>query len=138
MSCRPGLTNVPWPERVRASVVGFLASWWMGIPIGIPVASAGFLQRDARQMRRALIWSLAVLVAVTLLAGLAGLLIDWLVTRDLATVRGLSDFVRSGVQNPRAFLRAGFMHDASYLGGVLGIPAAWVLHLWWRYGRSGE
>ena len=28
-----GFVDMPLPERVRASMVGFLASWWMGIPI---------------------------------------------------------------------------------------------------------
>lgn len=133
-----GLTDVPWPERVRASVVGFLASWWMGIPIGLIVGAGGFLQRDARQMQLALAWSLVVLVAVTLLIGLAGLLVGWVFTRNPANVDRLTNFVRPGVENPRAFLCAGFMHDASYLGGVLGIPAAWVLHLCWRFGKSGK
>lgn len=132
------LTDVPWPERVRASVVGFLASWWMGIPIGLLVGAGGFLQRDARQMRLTLAWSLVVLVAVTLLIGLAGLLVGWVFTRDPANVNRLTNFVRPGIDNPREFLCAGFMHDASYLGGVLGIPAAWVLHLCWRFGKSGE
>ena len=33
-----GLTELELPERVRASMVGFQASWWMGIPIGMPSA----------------------------------------------------------------------------------------------------
>jgi hypothetical protein len=36
------------PERIRAAEVGFLASWWMGIPLGLVCGSAGFIQRSAR------------------------------------------------------------------------------------------
>ncbi len=133
-----GLTEVPWPERVRASVVGFLASWWMGIPIGILVGAGGFLQRDPREMRRALLWSLVVLVSVTLLVGLAGLVSAFVTSIEPERVERWGRFVPKDVTDVRAFMCAGWMHNASYLGGVLGIPAAWVLHLCWRYGRSGE
>src|SRR5262249_1358281 len=32
------------PERIRAAKVGFLASWWMGVPLGLLCGSAGFVQ----------------------------------------------------------------------------------------------
>src|SRR3982751_6567141 len=68
-----GFVDTPLPERVRASMVGFLASWWMGIPIGILVGAAGFIQRDYRQMFRVSLWSFGLVVVVTLLFGLCGL-----------------------------------------------------------------
>ena len=52
-----GLTDIPLPNRVRASIVGFLASWWMGIPIGLLVGAAGFIHRDHREMLRVTLWS---------------------------------------------------------------------------------
>jgi hypothetical protein len=42
------------PERIRAAKVGFLASWWMGIPLGVLCGSAGFVQRSPALMLRAL------------------------------------------------------------------------------------
>src|SRR3982751_3444371 len=64
-----GFTDIPLPERVRASMVGFLASWWMGIPIGLLVGAVGFIHRDHRQMLRASVWSLLVTVGFNLLFG---------------------------------------------------------------------
>src|SRR5216684_3153776 len=69
-----GFIDTPLPERVRASMVGFLASWWMGIPIGLLVGVAGFIHRGPRRMLRTSLWSLLVTVAFTLLFGLGGLL----------------------------------------------------------------
>src|ERR1700676_2970104 len=54
------------PERIRAAEVGFLASWWMGIPLGLLCGSAGFVQRSPALMRRALSWSLLAIPAFTL------------------------------------------------------------------------
>src|SRR5258708_39967535 len=45
-----GFVDTQLPERVRASMVGFLASWWMGIPIGLLVGAAGFMHRGPRRM----------------------------------------------------------------------------------------
>ncbi len=39
-------------------MVGFLASCWMGIPIGLLVGAAGFIHRGPRQMLRVSCWSL--------------------------------------------------------------------------------
>src|SRR5438874_12501727 len=69
-----GFVDTPLPERVRASMVGFLASWWMGIPIGLLVGAAGFIHRGHRQMLRVSLWSLLATVVFTLLFGLCGLI----------------------------------------------------------------
>ena len=44
------LLDTDLPERIRVAEVGFRASWWMGIPLGIFCGSAGFLQRSPAQM----------------------------------------------------------------------------------------
>ena len=120
------------PERVRAARVGFLASWWMGIPLGLLCGSAGFVQRSPALMRRALIWSLLVITSFTLTIALAGLVYGWWQTRmiDLASYRGW--FIPPDVRELRRFLCAGYMHNSAYLGGVLSIPAAWLFHLVFR------
>src|SRR4051812_49567055 len=61
-----GLLDPEVPERVRAAWVGVLASWWMGIPLGLFAGAAGFAQRTPSQMSRALLWSLPLLVGFTL------------------------------------------------------------------------
>ena len=120
------------PERLRAAGVGVLASWWMGIPLGVLTGAAGFLHRDPRQMRRALLWSLPFVVAVTLAFALGGLAFGVMrtVPVDLASYRGL--YIPAGVEDPAAFLRVGYMHNFAYLGGAAAVPAAWIFHLAYR------
>ncbi len=124
-----GFINTPLPERVRASMVGVLASWWMDIPIGILVGAAGFIHRDARRMLRVSLWSLLVTVAFTFLFGLGGLLYGYIRTAqiNLAEYRGW--FIPDDVTDMRRFLCAGYMHNSSYLGGVLAILVAWAFHI---------
>jgi len=123
------LTDSPLPERVRASMVGFLASWWVGIPIGLLVGAAGFIHRGHRRMLRVSLWSLLIAVGFTLLFGLCGLLYGYLETEhiDVAEYRGW--FIPKDVTDLRRFLCAGYMHNSSYLGGLLAILVAWAFHI---------
>ena len=123
------LGDSPHVDRVRAAIVGLLASWWMGVPVGILVGFAGFIHRGAGQMLRMLLWSMCVAVAFTLLFGLGGLLYGYLQTEhiDLADYRGW--YVPADVMNVRRFLCAGYMHNSSYLGGALAILVAWAFHI---------
>ena len=124
-----GFVDTPLPERVRASMVGFLASWWMGVPIGLLVGAAGFIHRGHRRMLKVSLWSLLVTVGFTLLFGLCGLLYGYFQTQhiDVAEYRGW--FIPDDVTNLRRFLCAGYMHNSSYLGGVLAILVAWAFHI---------
>ena len=60
------LNDSPLPERIRASLVGFLAAWWMGIPLGLLIGAAGFMHHGHRRMLRVLLWSLAIATTFTL------------------------------------------------------------------------
>jgi hypothetical protein len=123
------LTDSPLPERVRASMVGFLASWWMGIPIGLLVGAAGFIHHGHRRMLRVSLWSLMVTVGFTFLFGLCGLLYGYLRTEHIDPAEYRWWFIPKDVTDLRRFLCAGYMHNSSYLGGVLAILVAWAFHV---------
>jgi len=124
-----GLVESRLPARILASIVGFLASWWMGIPIGLLVGGMGFIQSEPARMLRVSLKALVVVVGVALLVGLAGLACGWVQTThiDVAEYRGW--YIPDDVTDLRRFLCAGYMHNASYLGGVLGIPVAWAYQI---------
>jgi hypothetical protein len=130
------LLDTNLPDRFRAGEVGFLASWWMGIPLGILCGLAGFIQRSPTLMWRALIWSLPVIATFTFAIALAGLAYGWRRTGtiNVASYRGW--FVPPDAIELRRFLCAGYMHNAAYLGGGLSIPAAWLFHLTFRARNS--
>ena len=117
------------PERFRAAEVGVLASWWMGIPLGLLTGVAGFIQKSPEQMRRALLWSLVVIVGFALTFALCGLLYGYFQTAELNLGAYQGWFIPKDLEQPRNFLCAGYMHNSAYLGGLLAVPAAWVFHL---------
>lgn len=121
-----GLTDAAIPERVRASTVGFLASWWMGIPIGVLAGLAGFIQPNYRRMLRVSLWSIVTAMVFTLLFGLGGLVYGWLQTRHIDAAAYSDWYIPNNLVNLRRFLCAGYMHNASYLGGTISILVAWI------------
>ena len=125
------LLDTNLPDRFRAAEVGFLASWWMGIPLGVLCGSAGFIQRSPPLMRHALIWSLLVIATFTCGPCLRVVPNG---TIDLARYRGW--FIPPDVHELRRFLCAGYMHNAAYIGGGLSVPAAWLFHFIFRARNS--
>jgi len=123
-----GLMNAAIPQRLRAAEVGFLASWWMGWPLGIFTGIAGVIHRDAATMRRALLWSIPVICAFTLLFALCGLVIGYFQTAHLNFANYSTWYIPANLEQPRRFLCAEYMHNSAYLGGLLAIPVAWIFH----------
>jgi hypothetical protein len=133
-----GLLDEAVPERWRVAIVGFGASWWMGIPLGVLCGVAGFIQRSPGLMIRALLWSLPLLAAFTLTLALTGLAYGWFKTTtiDLADYRGWR--IAPDVEHLRRYLCVGYMHNWAYVGGDLSIPAVWLFHVgfWLRHRRK--
>jgi hypothetical protein len=75
-------------------------------------------------VKKLLVYLLIVVLSL-FVAGLYG----WLQTEhiELAEYRGW--FIPKDVTNLRRFLCAGYMHNSSYLGGLLGILVAWAFHV---------
>lgn len=120
------------PARVRVAEIGFLASWWMGIPLGLFTGLAGFIHPDAGHMKRALWISLPVIVGCTLLCAPCGLLISFLNTAELDLADYPLRYIPPDLEQPRRFICAGTMHNFAYAGGAFSIPIAWLFHAFYR------
>lgn len=121
-------------ERIRAAEVGFLASWRMGLYIGILSGVAAFHHKTNGQMRAGLLWSLLVIASFTLAFALAGLAYGFSQTGNLTLEAYNGWFIPDALENPRRFICAGYMHNAAYLGGAVSIPVAWIFHfLFYRH-----
>lgn len=115
--------GVPWAyetPRLGAAYVGALATWWMGILVFIVLGFFGFMFHSPRQMAGNLSKSFLVVILVALLTGFAGLALGYYQVNE-KTVSHYTQWVRPGVTNPVQFIRVGFMHNASYLGGLIGL-----------------
>jgi len=109
---------------------GFVATWWVGLPLGTGLAIAARAGRrpklGARDLVPSLIRLMGVMYAVAALAGLIGLFtaqagIFHLVPRLAARVPP---------ERHIAFLICGWAHSASYLAALVGGITLWILT--WR------
>jgi hypothetical protein len=117
--------GLPWAQdypRLGAALVGALATWWMGVLVCIILGLFGFMFPSPKQMGLNLTKSLVVVTGVALLTGLLGLIYGY-IKIDNETVINYMHWVRPGVTDPVQFVRVGFMHNASYLGGLTGLIA---------------
>jgi len=127
--------NLSWAmdsPRLGAATVGVLASWWMGVIIAIPLGVTGFLFKTPKQMAVYLIKSLFITIGTAFTVALSGLLYAFMTITKQDTADILWR-VMPGVLDPVNFARVGTMHEASYLGGILGVIAGMTYLLVCRF-----
>ncbi len=114
---------------------GFVATWWVGLPLGIGLA---FFARvgsrpklEARDLLLPLLVLLLVMYAIAAFAGITGYF-----AAKTGEVRilddTLADRIRPGQIVP--FIACAWAHSASYLSGFLGGITLWGL-TWQRRGK---
>ena len=115
-----GFVHSGMPDRAKAACIGFLATWWMGIPIGVLVGLFGFLHKQPQDMFRRTLKAYCVVAGVALIVGLFGLAYGWFFPRrEVDYYSGW--YLPDNLLLKRNFLAVGYMHNFSYLGGVIGI-----------------
>ena len=105
-------------NRLGASLVGWHASWWMGLIIGIPVYFAALFVRGNRLAIKVFLKAAMIVVILTLLLGVIALVIGYFSISDTTLPSWMNG---KNITNPVAFSRAGNMHNFSYLGGLVGL-----------------
>jgi hypothetical protein len=112
--------RIPPEEQNRwgAAIVGWKATWWMGVIIGVPLLTAGLIIPGWRAYLRHCLIAFVVVASTALLFGLGALA----VASATVSAANLPDFWYPEAPIDRvAFARVGIMHNFSYLGGFLGI-----------------
>lgn len=105
--------------RIGASIVGWDASWWMGLIIGVPILATGLILPDLKSYLKHTLTAFVVIALTALIVGLSALVYG----NSTISQEALPHYFRypNGVEDKVAFARAGYMHNFSYLGGALGI-----------------
>lgn len=119
--------SAEWQTRLGASWVGWQASWWMGLFIGLPVFIASLFMPAARQQAQVFLKAASLVVVCALIIGI-GALIHAYLTIAPEDVPGWA--LSWEPEDPLAMARAGAMHNASYLGGAIGLLCALGYTVW--------
>ena len=106
--------------RLAAAKVGFLATWWTGIFIGIALAITAWSFKDLKTMVIKVSAAMAITIGVTFSVGLTGLIYGKFVLAHTGVSWPLPD----DLLNKENFIVVGSIHNFSYFGGLIGLVVA--------------
>ncbi len=117
------------PTRVFVSEIGFLATWWVGL------IAAWFLARIAvpvwpgRIAWQKVFAAFSIILTIAFISAVIGW---WLGGSDSGKSRFWQEMCASmEIRDVPAFVRVGYIHYASYIGGLIGlITAVFSLNRW--------
>lgn len=104
-------------HRQTVAAIGFLATWWTGLFVGISLGLVSLFFPDYKIMTAALKKAIRLILIIAFVAASAGFLygkfylaksgVDWWLPEDLG--------------DKSSFIIVGSIHNFSYLGGLLGL-----------------
>lgn len=103
--------------RFGASIVGFLATWWVGLIIGIVLGLVGLIHKNGKEMFKITMKASLMTMGIALLVGVIGLVYGKLVLANHPQNRFLPD----NILDQTNFMMVGSMHNFSYIGGLVGM-----------------
>lgn len=106
-------------DRQTVAVIGFLATWWTGLIIGIAIGLTALIFKDHRIMWKAVKRTIPVVFCFAV--GLA--LIGYVYGKLVLTKTGVDWWLPDNLIDKNAFIIVGSIHNFSYLGGLLGLCA---------------
>lgn len=113
------------PENARLLVVavGFLATWWMGIPIGVILSLVGLMHNGWKRMLKTTIKAFGVTMIVAFAVGLLGLAYGYFYLSHfpIELFRRKGWFIPEHLIDHEHFIMVGSMHNFSYIGGLAGL-----------------
>ncbi len=118
--------NFGFPPRVFVAEIGFLATWWVGF------CSAWFMARiTVPAFPRAAAFrhtagGILIILAFAFAASLAGYVLSLMHGPDYSSWEDFT-FMRRVTDVPN-FVRVAYIHNAGYLGGLIGLVVA-IIHL---------
>lgn len=120
--------------RIQVAGVGFMATWWTGIPIGLILGLVGLVHNNGKSMLRISLKALMINLLIALGIGIIGLLVGLYILNTDA----LNWHFPENLVNKDSFVAVGSMHNFSYIGGAVGLIIAVLYSLNQKRKRSNS
>lgn len=118
--------------RFQVSAVGLMATWWMGLIIGLILGLIGLIHKSGKQMLGITLKAMLITVGIAFVIGLIGLVYGKFY---LAKV-GVHWWLPENLVDTKNFIAVGSMHNFSYFGGLLGLMAGVIYSVRQKRKRS--
>jgi MFS family permease len=107
-------------QRQTVAVIGFLATWWVGLIIAPVLGLLGLALREHTSMRHSIKKGIIIVFMVTLIFGIIGFFRG----KYFLTKTGVNWWLPDNLVNTDNFIIVGSIHNYSYLGGGIGLLIA--------------
>jgi hypothetical protein len=108
--------------RQTVAAIGFLATWWVGLAIGVSLGLGGLAFKNHKTMFRNVLNALLLTFCITVCTGLAGFLYG----KFHLVKTGVDWWLPGNLIDKDRFIIVGSVHNFSYLGGLLGLATGIV------------
>lgn len=114
-------------SRLTTALIGFLATWWVGLNIGIVQGLVGLIHKTPRLMFKYTFNSILITLGIAVLFGIFGGIIE------ILTGETDPSCFPYEIQDCKSFFIVGSIHNYGYLGGVIGAVLGLVYQIYQKY-----
>lgn len=104
-------------HRPTVAVIVFLATWWVGLFIGVVFGLLGLVAVHKAVLVKTLLRAMRLAFGTTIAAGVAG----YFYGRFFLAKTGVTWWLPDNLQHPANFITVGSIHNSGYCGGILGL-----------------
>lgn len=112
--------------RLIVAKIGFLATWWVGLLVGLSQSITGLIFKNTRTMIRIVSKAIILNLFITFLFGVAGYIYGEFLLRKIPE----NWFQPENLVNIQRYLIVGSIHNFGYLGGVAGLVAGMIFQIY--------
>ncbi|QNH63912.1 hypothetical protein [Hymenobacter sediminicola] len=118
-------------HRPTVAIIGFLATWWFGLLIGVIFGILGLIFVERARLVAVTLQAVRSAFLLTMLAGVVGFFYG----RMYLAQAGVSWWLPENLTDKAAFITVGSIHNFGYVGGLLGLLTGILQILGNRKGR---
>ena len=122
-----GWANIHQGERVFVSCIGFLATWWVGLIVGWVLARRLVPNQHLPTARRKILNGFMVVFVTGFVFGIGGYLYGLFRGVDADYSDWEFALRRFEIDDIWSFVRVAYIHNAGYLGGLIGLVLTFFL-----------
>jgi hypothetical protein len=104
-------------HRQTVAVIGFLATWWMGLLIGLIIGLTGLIFNNHVTMRKAITGA----VLIVFVTAIGFVILGFLWGKYHLVKTGVNWWMPEDLINKDNFIIVGSIHNFSYIGGIAGL-----------------
>ena len=119
--------NLRLGNTVFVSCIGFLATWWVGLVCGWILARRMIPDQDRRVAVCKILTGFVIIFATGIAFGIGGYFYGNLRGPEGDYSAWNNVFDKLGVMDHWAFMRVAYIHNAGYLGGLVGLILTFLL-----------